>query len=182
MKKIISLLAAIVFVIGCMALPVSALVSPEVDDVITDVTVEDANGDEVEVELIRLKEVIDELKPESKDEAVISQYTLEVKGDPEYPITFTVKIAGIKTTSKVYLLAKDEDGSIQYIEAKVLANGKIQFTLDKYYSLLSVISDKKTSTQIGTSDKTGDVVTPIVLAVMFASASVAAVSKKKINV
>lgn len=180
MKKIISLLVVFVILMSCVGLSVSAVkISPEIDDVITDVEVEDSTGGKVSIELLRLEEISDELKPQSKDEKVIAQYSLKVKGEPKYPITLTAKVAGIKKDSKVYLLAKDEEG-VQYIEAIVLEDGKIKFTLDKYYSLLSLIGEVKSSTQIGTSDKTGDYMMSFVMVALIASASVILVSKKRI--
>lgn len=180
MKKIISLLMVLVIFMSCAGLSVSAVkISPEIDDVITDVEVEDSNGQKVSIALIRLEKITDELKPQSKDEKVIAQYTLKVKGQPKYPITFTAKVAGIKKNSKIYLLAKDEEG-IQYIEATVIEDGKIKFTLDKYYSLLSLIGKVKSSTQIGTSDKTGDYMLSFVMVALIVSASVVLVSKKRV--
>lgn len=181
MKKIFSLVAALIFVVGCISMPVSAALSPEVDGIISKISVKDNKSQSVSVELKKPAKTIDALKPSSKDDALISQYELTVEGNPEFPLTFTANIAGVKTTSKVYILAQEEDGSVQYIEAKVISDGVIEFKLDKRYKFIAVLGDKVTATRIGVSDKTGDTLTTVAALALVASMAVAALSLKKIK-
>ena len=179
MKKIISVGLVLLMAISFMALPVSATESPEVDDVISNVVVVDKNNNKADVNLNRTDVKDDDLKPQGNDEKVIGYYNVSYKGTPKFPLTFTLKVAGIKKTSRVYVLAKDNDGNVKRIEAVVLGNEKIKFTFDKAYEVLSVITDKKTSTQVGTSDKTGDFATPIIAICMLASLAVVYTAKKQ---
>lgn len=182
MKKIISLFAVAILIAGCICLPVSAAVaSPEVDGVISKVTVTDQNAQTVSVKLNKPAKPITTLKPASKDDALISQYQLVVNGNPQYPLTFTVDIAGVNSTSKVYILAEEEDGTVQYIEATVIADGKLQFKLDKKYKFIAVLGDKKTATRIGVSEKTSDVTTGVVAFALVVSMAAVAVSIKKVK-
>lgn len=181
MKKVISILAVLILVIGCTMLPVSAEVSPEIDDVISQVEAEDANGDKVDIDFVRNDELDEDLKPDSKEDKIIAQYDVIVEGEPEYPITVTLKVDGVKKGSKVYILAKDEDGSVQYIEAEVLENGKIRFIMDKYYPTIAIVSDVKTSSNIGTSDPTGDYTLPAAMTLLLVSGAAIVFAKKKIE-
>ena len=157
MKKIISLIIAFVFIFSCATLTVGAVnPSPEVDDVISNIGATDVNNNKVSVNFIRRDELIEDLKPVDADDKIVAQYDVTIEGTPKYPITVTVDVAGVKKNTKIYILAKDEDGSVQLIDATVIADGKVKFVLDKYYSVISFVTDKETATHIGESDKTGD--------------------------
>ena len=181
MKKIISLLLAIVLVVGCSALVVSAAPSPEVDDIVKIIEAKDKDGKTVEIILTKSEKTDDALKPTDNDEASMGQYDVEIKGTPEYPVTVKAKVDGVKTTSEVYILTKKADGTIDKIIATVIGEGQIEFKLDSACTILSVIADKKTATDVGTSDKTGDMTTPVVMVVLLASVVGMAVSVKKIK-
>ena len=105
MKKIISILAVFILVLGCAVMPVSAEISPEIDDVISQIEGTDANGEKVDIDFIRLDEIDEDLKPSSKEDKIIAQYEVKIEGNPEYPITVTLKVDGVKKGSKVYILA-----------------------------------------------------------------------------
>ncbi len=178
MKKIICICLCLIFALSCITLPVSAAASPEVDDVISDVDGTDSDGKKIRIIIKRTDKEDKDLKPDSKDEKVIGIYTLDIEGKPKYPITIKMKVDGVKKTSKVYIKAKNSDGNVKRFEATVLANGKIKFTIDKYYEIFSIITDKKTSTQIGTSDKTGDIATPIIATIMLTSLAIVFLNRK----
>lgn len=179
MKRYFSLLACIVFIIGCISIPASAaLVSPEVDDVISDVVVKDQNEDAVDLWFVRQDKTPDNLKPSSSDERVIASYDVEKRGEIEYPVTVTMKIAGIKKSSKLYVLAVDANGKVKKINVVLLGNGKVSFMLDKDYEAISFITDKK-STSIGTSDKTGDFATPCILSLLMIAGAAVVISGSK---
>ena len=181
MKKIISLLLAVVLVVGCSALVVSAAPSPEVDDIVTIIEAKDKDGKTVEIILTKSEKTDDALKPTEDDEASMGQYDVEIKGTPEYPVTVKAKVEGVKTTSEVYILTKKADGTVDKIIATVIGEGQIEFKLDSDCTILSVIADKKTATDVGTSDKTGDMTTPVVMVILMASVVGMAVSVKKIK-
>ncbi len=181
MKKIFAVLVALILVIGCSAIAVSAAPSPEVKDLIKVIDATDADGNPVTVKLVKLEETIKELKPTSKDEATIGQYEIEIEGTPKYPVTVNAEIAGIKTSSSVYALVKKADGSVEKVAVSVAENGKIKFELKAGYNYISFITDKKTATDIGVSDKTGDNTSTAVMAVLCLAIATAAVSVKKIK-
>ena len=181
MKKIISLLVALILVVGCSAFAVSAAPSPEVDDIVSIVEAKDKDGNKVEIVLTKSDKVDDDLKPTETDEAVMGQYDVEIKGTPEYPVTVKAKVAGVKTTSEVYVLVKNADGTVDKIIATVTGEGEIEFKLDSACKILSVVADKKTATDVGTSDKTGDATSSVAMTVLLFSVVGMAVSVKKIK-
>lgn len=180
MKKIISLLVALVLIVGCTGVTTFAA-SPEKDSLVTVYEALDNNNNKVDFGLIETDLDDEDLQPSSKDEAVIGIFKVKVSGDVEYPVTVTIAADGVKTSSKAYILAKDADGNVKKIEVEILKDGVIKFVLDKEYTFLSVIVDKKSSTNRGESDKTGDGVTPIVMTIAFISVVGMAVSLKKVK-
>ncbi len=172
MKKIVALFVCVLLLVGCVALPASAAtVSPEVDDVISNVVVTDNTGNGIKnLRLRRQSNVDNRLQPANQNERVISSYDIDKTGDVSFPVTTTLDIAGIKTNSKIYALALCKDGSIAKVDVKVLADGKISFVVEEEYLSLSFITDKET-TSVGTSDKTGNTTAVCVLAVMMLAAA-----------
>lgn len=183
MKKIISVLVAFILVVCGFAFTVNAEPSPEVDGVISILDIIDNKGNRARIRLIEIdtNKMDDDLKPESKEEATLAQYDVEIEGTPEYPVTITAEIKGVKTTSTVYVLAKKADGTVEKIAAAVKAEGKVEFVLKGDYARLSVIVDKKTATSIGVSDKTGDNSTAVVMNILGLAALLAVVSAKKVK-
>ena len=181
MKKIISVLVALILVIGCTALTATAAPSPAVEDVVTIIGVKDNTGNKAGLNLVKLDDMVEELKPSSTQEAVIGQYGVKVEGTPKYPLTVEAEIVGVKTTSTVYVLAQKSDGTVKKIEATVTKTGKIEFEIEEEFVNLSVVTDKQTATNIGVSDKTGDSVNTVVMSVLFLAVAVAVISAKKVN-
>ncbi len=163
MKKIISMAVILGITISCLALPVSAAkISPEIDDIISDVYVEDANGEETDV-IIDRTDADDRFQPEEDDEKIIGYYDLTVKGDPKFPIKFKVRVAGgLTKQTEPYILVIDENGNIKRVPVEILKDGYISFVFDKAYKKFALVV-KKVSTHVGTSDKTGDTAMPIAI-------------------
>lgn len=183
MKKIISVLVALILVVSGFAFTVSAAPSPEVKDVITIVDILDEEGEKASVELIEttFDKLDDILKPDNKDESVIGQYTVKVIGAVKNKVKVITEIMGVKSTSTVYILAKKADGTVVKIPAVVTADGKVEFELDPGFEMLSVVVDKETAMNIGVSDKTGDNSFAIVMAILGLAMATAVVSVKKIK-
>ncbi len=183
MKKIISLLVALILVIGCSFLSVSAAPSPEVEGVVIIIGINDKDGNKASIELIELEkeQMKEELKPESKEETNLVQYDVKVEGAPKYPAVVSAEIKGLKTTSTAYVLVQKKDGTIQKVDVKIVADGKVEFIIEEDYEKLSVIVDKQTATSIGVSDKTGDNTMFTVLGVLSVALLAAVVSIKKIR-
>ena len=189
MKKIISVLIAVVLVVGC-SIPALAAVSPEKDGIIEVVEAVDSKGEKARMRIIEVDDLDEEkeiekdnkdLLPKDDDEEVIRIFKVEIDGDVDFPVTVTAKFDGVNANSNVYILAKKADGTVVRIEVKVGKNGEITFELDEEYVLFSLIADKKTSTQMGTSDKTGDDTGYLVMAIAMVSVLGIAVSVKKIK-
>ncbi len=182
MKKIISLTLGLIVILSCVVLPVSAATSsPELNDIITSVEAVDKNGAKVEIKLDKVEKADADFKPESNDEKIITQAKVRMMNAPAYPVNLTVKIDGIDDTSKVYVLAKDENGAVKKLEAKILSGGAISFSFDKLYTSVAFVGNIKTATQVGTSDKTGDFTVPAVACAMLVSAAAIVFSKKKLE-
>ncbi|MBO5021190.1 MAG: hypothetical protein J6D52_11050 [Clostridia bacterium] len=183
MKKIISVLVALILVVSGFAFTVSAAPSPEVKDVITIVDILDEEGEKAAVELIEIAfEKLEEiLKPADKNESVIGQYTVKVIGAIKNKVKVIPEIMGVKSTSTVYILAKKADGTVIKIPAVVTAEGKVEFELEEGIEMLSVVVDKETATNIGVSDKTGDNSYALVMAILGLAMATAVVSVKKIK-
>ncbi len=180
-EKIISLLVVLILVISCPALVVSVAPSPEVDDIVSVIEATDKGGKRVSIVLTKSDTVDNELKPTNTEEALMGQYDVEIKGSPEYPVTVRARMAGVKTTSKVYILTKEADGTVNKVIATVTAEDQIEFKLDSDCKVLAVIADKKTATNIGTSDKTDDSTFSAVMTVLCLAVVVGAVSVKRIK-
>lgn len=182
MKKIISVLTAMVLTVCFLSLGVSAAPSPEVDDVIESYTVVDGNSAVVRTGKIIRNNDADPIVKQKRDGYVgIGSYELvDFPSDTSLPLEVTLKIAGIKSTSDVLVQVKGDDGKVKTIDVKVLGDGQIQFSLDKIYQYFGLFTDKTTATRLGVSDKTGDFATPAIL-VLFGLALIGtAVSFKKI--
>lgn len=180
MKKIISLGLGLLLALSLITLPVSAATaSPEIDDVVSDVEAEDAAGYDVNIKLDRLDKTEEGVKPENDDEKIIASYSVEIEGNPQYPVRIKMKVAGIKLGSKVFVVTKDKEGKLTRTAAKVIADGMIEFSIDKTITSLTLIADKKSASDVGTSDKTGNYafVFPV-LALCVAGASVLVLKKR----
>ena len=183
MKKIISVLVALIIVLCGFAFSVNAAPSPEVDGVITIIDILDNEGNKAGIELVEIeKNKIDTtIKPTSKNETTITQYEVKIVGSPKYPVNILAEIKGVKSTSTVYILAKRADGTIEKIPATVKGDGKVELSLKEDYKILSVVVDKKTATSIGVSDKTGDNSTVVIMGVLCTAVALAVVSAKKVK-
>ncbi len=183
MKKILSVLVALILVVSGFAFTASAAPSPEVKDVITIVDILDEEGKKAEVELVEiiLEKLEEELKPTDKDVSVIGQFTVKVIGEIQNKVKVIAEIVGVKSTSTVYIMAKKADGTVVKIPAVVKADGKVEFELEKGVEMLSVVVDKETATNIGVSDKTGDNSFAIVMTVLGLAIAAAVVSAKKVK-
>lgn len=183
MKKSISLVLSLIFVLSCIVLPVSAFTpSPEKGDFITVIeATQPDDSSKITIRLRKADKVDEDFKPSSSDEKIISQASIELPDGITYPLQVKVKMDGIKTTSKIYALVKEAGEAIKKIEVTVLEDGVISFTLDKNYASIAFVADTKTATQMGVSDKTGDVATPAIALVLMASVAVVFLAKKKIQ-
>lgn len=183
MKKIISVLVALILVVCGFAFTANAEPSPEVEGVISIIDIIDSKGNKPSIEFIEIEsgKLDKDLKPDSKDEATLAQYEVKTTGTPEYPVTVTLGIKGVKSTSTVYILVKKADGTIAKVPAVVKENGKVEFTLEEGLEKLSIIVDKKTATSIGVSDKTGDSSTVAVMGILCVAIAAAVVSAKKVK-
>lgn len=182
MKKSISLVLSLIFVLSCIVLPASAFTpSPEKGDFITVIEATQPDSSKITMRLQKADKVDEDFKPTSSDEKIISQASIELPGEVTYPLQVKVKMDGIKTTSKIYALVKEAGEAIKKIEVTVLEDGVISFTLDKKYASIAFVADTKTATQMGVSDKTGDVATSAIALVLMASAAVVFLAKKKIQ-
>ncbi len=183
MKKVISLMLGFMLIIGCAALPVAAVkVSPEIDDIISEVISTDSDGEDAGITLERYTgDVPEGLLPETDDQRLIGVYSVIIDGTPKYPVIMDVELYGIKKGTDMYVLAMDEDGNVTKIPVEVIADGKIKFTFDKDYTMISLIADKEAVTEIGVSDKTADLVTPVVFGMLIASLAALVIAAKKIR-
>ncbi len=181
MKKIFSILVAVILVASCFALTVGAAPSPEVEDVVVIVGAKDNEGKDTEIEIVEKEQIGDSVKPDSAEEVVIGQYEINVDKDTKYPLFVDAQIAGVKTDSDVYIIAEKQDGTIEKIAVQVVANGKIKFELKEAYKSIAFIADKKTATNIGTSDKTGDNASAVVMVALGLAVAAAVVSAKKVT-
>ena len=177
MKKIIVCCMALIMLMGCLSVS-AASSSPEQDDVISEISATDSDGQPVEIDFDRLIDELDSLVPDNEDDRVIAQYDLDIEEGASYPVDVNVNIAGIKKDAEVYILALDSEGKVTKIEVQVVSDGKVSFVLDKPYATVAFVTDKKTPT--GTSDKTGDS-SMAVAALMVASAACVVVAKTKMS-
>ncbi len=146
MKKLLSFALVTALMLTCIILPVSAnTLSPELGDTITDVEATQPNGTAVTVTLEEVGATDPDLVPTTTGDSVIAQRDVVIAGTPTYPITVTGKIAGVKTTSFLYVMAKAADNSVVRLNASVPVDGTISFTMDKAYTRVSFISAAKTT-------------------------------------
>lgn len=180
MKKIISLLVALILVIGCTVVCVSAAPSPEIKDLVTLVGVKDSEGKDASATFNKLTDTDSALKPSNANEVGIGQFEFKTPDDAKYPLTATFEVPGVKSSSTIYVLAKKADNTVEKIAAKVIADGKIEIEFKEAYVAIGVIADKQTATNVGVSDKTGNN-NFAAIAVFALALGAAVISAKKVN-
>lgn len=181
MKKIIALLSVVVLVFAFSGLTVGAEPSPQTDDIISEYEVIDTDGNKVDAEIEKTKDKDKDFKPDG-DDVIIGYYELKnIDKNAKYPVTVKVKVAGIKKNTGVYILVKDSAGNIKKIVGTVSSDGLIDFSLDQYYQYFCIVTDKKTATSLGVSDKTGDLSTAVAGMTLCLSLAFVAVAYKKVS-
>ncbi|MBQ4120227.1 MAG: hypothetical protein IJD45_07565 [Clostridia bacterium] len=164
MKKILALLLTVVLV-AVMGVTVYAAPSAEAQGVISGMTVVDSNDDDVSFALKKIDgkvnkyfyNTLTELKTEKGDKSlkVVGHYDVEVEGEPEYPLTVTLKVLGISKTSSVYILAQKGKGVV--VITPEIDGNKLTFTVDEEFEKLAVVTDGKTADKV---EKENDVLSP----------------------
>lgn len=186
MKKILAVLLAmvLVFAMGTMAVS-AASASPEVNGIISGTEIKDADSKEVEIDFEKIdgkvtkefQEGLKDLKKESGEDnlKVVAQYDVKTEGTPKYPVTVTLDVLGVSSSSKVYVMVQEGD-NVKAIETTVV-NGKITFTIENAISKIAIVADKTTATNV---EKANNVLSPqtgdnfVMVAVMGVMALVAA--------
>jgi len=186
MKKLLAVLLAmvLVFAMGTMAVS-AASASPEVNGIISGTEIKDADSKEVEIDFEKIdgkvtkdfQEGLKDLKKESGEDnlKVVAQYDVKTEGTPKYPVTVTLDVLGVSSSSKVYVMVQEGD-NVKAIETTVV-DGKITFTIEKAISRIAIVADKTTATNV---EKANNVLSPqtgdnfVMVAVMGVMALVAA--------
>ena len=166
MKKILAVLLTLVlvFAMGTMAV-CAATASPEVNGIISGTEIKDADGADVSIKFEKIdgkvttefQKELKDLKKESEDSniKVVAQYEVKTEGTPKYPVTVTLDVLGVSTSSKVYVMVK-EGSNVKTIETTVV-NGKITFTIDNAIQKIAIVTDKATATNV---EKENNVLSP----------------------
>ena len=166
MKKILAVLLTLVlvFAMGTMAV-CAATASPEVNGIISGTEIKDADGADVSIKFEKIdgkvttefQKELKDLKKESQDSniKVVAQYEVKTEGTPKYPVTVTLDVLGVSTSSKVYVMVQ-EGSNVKTIETTVV-NGKITFTIDNAIQKIAIVTDKATATNV---EKENNVLSP----------------------
>lgn len=196
MKKVLAfLLTAIMAVTAFTA--VAATPSPEkLSGVIVSASAKDSAGKgfKVAIKPTAVAEsvynnALTELKTsEGTDLKIVDQkqIVLEGSGNPTFPMTVELSVPGVKTSSKVFVLFKNNAGEVTKLAATA-GNGKVTATFNELGEFV-LVTDAQTVTDITAakddtkSPQTSDTATPIVFALLAVSAIAAVVSVKKIRV
>lgn len=196
MKKVLAfLLTAIMAVTAFTA--VAATPSPEkLSGVIVSASAKDSAGKgfKVAIKPTAVAEsvynnALTELKTsEGTDLKIVDQkqIVLESSGNPTFPMTVELSVPGVKTSSKVFVLFKNNAGEVTKLAATA-GNGKVTATFNELGEFV-LVTDAQTVTDITAakddtkSPQTSDTATPIVFALLAVSAIAAVVSVKKIRV
>lgn len=162
MKKALAVLLTVIVVLGCAVIGVSAEKSPTANGVVSGITATDKDSKPIDFQLIRIEgkviaqfaEALKELKEDTgkTNIKIVDQYKI-VSGDAKYPVTVELNVLGVKEGSVVYILAMDDKGNVEKIEA-IAKNGKIVFTLPQKFEKLAIVVDTKTATQVENLNKT----------------------------
>lgn len=196
MKKVLAfLLTAIMAVTAFTA--VAATPSPEkLSGVIVSASAKDSAGKGFKVAIkptavaeLVYNNALTELKTsEGTDLKIVDQkqIVLEGSGNPTFPMTVELSVPGVKTSSKVFVLFKNNAGEVVKLAATA-GNGKVTATFNELGEFV-LVTDAQTVTDITAakddtkSPQTSDTATPIVFALLAVSAIAAVVSVKKIRV
>lgn len=166
MKKILAVLLTLVlvFAMGTMAV-CAATASPEVNGIISGTEIKDADGADASIKFEKIdgkvttefQKELKDLKKESEDSniKVVAQYEVKTEGTPKYPVTVTLDVLGVSTSSKVYVMVQ-EGSNVKTIETTVV-NGKITFTIDNAIQKIAIVTDKATATNV---EKENNVLSP----------------------
>ncbi len=193
MKKILAILLTVVLVAALSVTAVFAAPSAEAQGVISGVTVTDANGKEVELNVEKIDGNVNkyfynklvDLRKESGDKSlkVVGHYDLAIKGNPEYELSLVLNVLGISDASNVYVLL--QKGNEVVAVTPDISDNELSLVLDKKYEKLAIVTDGKTAGQVEKendvlSPQTADV-TPYVAVIALISLVAIAVLPKKIK-
>lgn len=196
MKKVLAfLLTAIMAVTALTA--VAANPSPEkLSGVIVSASAKDSAGKGFKVaikptavaESVYNDALADLKTSEGTDLKIVDQkqVVLEGSGNPAFPMTVEFSVPGVKTSSKVFILFKNNAGAVAKLSATA-GDGKVTATFNELGEFV-LVTDAQTVTDITVakddtkSPQTSDAATPIVFTLLAVSAIAAVVSVKKIRV
>lgn len=192
MKKLSAFLLAVILLFGTVGVTAfAATKSPETNGVISGSDAQDKNDNKVSITFEEIdgkvvKEFqngLDTLKEESGENnlQVVAQYDVNIEGTPQYPVTVSLDVLGVSTTSKVYVLVK-EGGNIKAIETTV-SDSKVTFSIDSKITRIAIVVDKQTATNVEKennvlSPKTSDVSLAVAFMGVLAAMAAVVVYKK----
>ena len=193
MKKTLAILLTLVlvFVMGTMAVSAATTASPEVNGIISGTEIKDSDNKDVVVSFEKIdgkvtkefQEELKDLKKESGDNdvKVVAQYEVKIEGTPKYPLSVTLDVLGVSTSSKVYVMVKEGE-NVKTIETTVV-NGKITFTIENAIQKIAIVTDKATATNVEKennvlSPQTGDASLLVVVMGVLAAVAAGFVFKK----
>ena len=183
MKKTLAIILTVMLVFTAFVTTVSAAQSPEqITGIVTDATGIDANGKSARIAIRPASgNYSDDFdKVAGNDEVVdYKELVLEGEDDPVFPIEVELVANGIKATDKGYILFKDKDGKIVKLTA-VMLDGKIKVTFPSLGEF-AVVLQKDTAKEPPKSPQTSDNLTPVLFALLIASAAVTLISVKKVR-
>lgn len=184
MKKVLAFLLTAALLVTAVATTAFAASSPEKPTgIMSSVSATDPQGKPVRIWLETIKPTkefdaaLAELNKTADPKLRIVDYKkLVVEGDVEYPITVTVKVPGVKPGSKGYIIYNGKAIPV------TVENDAIVFPMSGVGNL-ALVFPKDVEIPGGiNSPQSGDVVTPIVIAVLVLSLAAAFVAVKKIKV
>ena len=193
MKKTLAILLTLVlvFAMGTMAVSAATTASPEVNGIISGTEIKDSDNKDVVVSFEKIdgkvtkefQEELKDLKKESGDNdvKVVAQYEVKIEGTPKYPLSVTLDVLGVSTSSKVYVMVKEGE-NVKTIETTVV-NGKITFTIENAIQKIAIVTDKATATNVEKennvlSPQTGDASLLVVVMGVLAAVAAGFVFKK----
>ncbi len=191
MKKILAFLLTVVLVMSASVCVAFAAPSAEAQGVISGIAATDSNEKEVAVEVEKIDGKVNKhfyntltgLKSETKNKTlkVVGHYTVNVDGNPEYPLSIVLDVLGISASSKVFVLL--QKGKEVVSVTPTVKDGKVSFELEEEVDNLALVVDGKTATKVEKendvlSPQTSDITTYAVVMMLMALVAVAFVTKK----
>lgn len=190
MKKVLAFLLTAVLVISASVCVAFAAPSAEAQGVVSAVSAVDANEQAAAFNLRKIDGKVNSnfyntlkgLKDETKNDTlkIVGHYTVDVEGEPKYPLSVTFNVLGISASSEVYVLL--QNGSEVVSVTPTVKDGKITFKLENAVEKVAIVVDGKTATAV---EKENNVLSPqtndnMIYVVMMLVSSVALffVSKK----